>query len=51
MRSKIVIARPGGEDKTPARAVGQRPLHAPGSLALVTGGDTRPLGAMKPGLY
>jgi len=51
MRSKAMVARPGGEDKTAACVPHPRPLHAPGSLMLVTGADARPAAAMKPGLY
>jgi len=51
MRSKPVVARPSGEEKAVTCVAGPRPLHAPGSLALVTSGETRSIGAMKPGLY
>jgi hypothetical protein len=51
MRSKSAIARPSGEEKAGACAVGPRPLPMPGPLALVGGAEPRPAGAMKPGLY
>jgi hypothetical protein len=50
MRSKSVVARPSGEEKAAACAVGKHPLPM-GSLALVGTTDTRPARAMKPGLY
>jgi hypothetical protein len=51
MRSKPIVARPGGEEKAVTCVTGPRPLHAPGPLALVTSGETRSMSAMKPGLY
>ena len=50
MRSKSMAPRPDGEEKAAACASLPRPLHAPGSLALVTGTD-KPAAEMKPGLY
>ena len=51
MRSKSVIAPSVGGEKTAVGAIGPRALHAPGSLALVKGGDTRTTNVIKPGLY
>jgi hypothetical protein len=51
MRSKSAVARPGGEEKPPFCPTGQRPLHAPGALALVAGPEPRSAAVMKPGLY
>jgi hypothetical protein len=51
MRSKSVAERPKSDDKADICAPTSRAAHGPGALSLVRGADTRPAGAMKPGLY
>ena len=51
MRSKSVAERPKSDDKADICLSTGRALHSPGALSLVRGAETRPAGAMKPGLY
>jgi hypothetical protein len=51
MRSKSMAERAKGDDKPAICDRVARALHTPGALSLVRPAETRPAGAMKPGLY